>query len=142
MEHSWSWKLNLIMFVAGNVNDVTLGDESEEEEPFEEEQEREAQVMGNSRSRDMRDMMGGMQKFLDKASSAFEAMATSVKGKKRGRGEDDDEEEEVKSQPKLVRIENHLLEDDAHTIIDWKARFLIRPYNGGDQKGSRQIGPR
>ena len=65
--------------------------------------------------------MSTMRTFLSKSSDAFEAMATSVKaGNKRGRGEDD-EETERSSQPKLTRIENHLLEDDAHSIFDWKA---------------------
>ena len=76
--------------------------------------------------------MSTMRTFLNKSSDAFEAMATSVKSSnKRGRGEDD-EETERSSKPKLIRIENHLLEDDAHSIFDWKAR-LIRPFNGPDQ---------
>ena len=106
------------------------GDEDEELEVQEQEVEQEHQGRGTSLG-DMRSMMATMQNFLDKSANAFDALASS--GKKRGRSDEEDEEPEVKSQPKLIRIENHLLEDDAHSILDWKARS-IRPYNGGDQK--------
>jgi hypothetical protein len=48
------------------------------------------------------------------------------------RKKSEDEEEVAKSQPVLLEIENHHLKDDAHDIIDWKAR-LVRPYNGKSQ---------
>ena len=120
--------------IGTNVPDVTLGD-IDEEEVFELD-DMEVEPGEMDKGDEMRNMMGGMRNFLDKASNAFEAMAATAKTRKRGRSRrsEEEEEEEVKSQPRLVSIKNHLLEDDAHTIIDWKARFLIRPYNGGDQK--------
>ena len=122
----------IYIWYAGNINDLTLGGDSEEE-VAENEEETNPQGRGRS-SGDLLLMMKTMQNFLDKSSNAFDAMATSVKsGKKRCRSDDEEEDMEAKSQPKLIRIENHLLEDDAHSIIDWKAR-LIRPYNGGDLK--------
>ena len=101
------------------------------EEVFElDDMEVDAGELGNGD--EVRTMMGGIRNFLDKASNAFEAMAATAKTRKRGRSRrsEEEEEEDVKSQPRLVSIKNHLLEDDGHTIIDWKARFLIRPYNG------------
>ena len=121
------------MVLVGNINDVTLGVGSGDEEvdEVEEVQERES---SSSNVNDMKAMMESMQNFLNKSGCAFDAMASSVSGKKRRCKSDDGEEEQIKSMPKLVRLENHLLEDDAHTVLDWKVRFSIRPYNGGDWK--------
>ena len=120
---------------SGNINDLTLGSEHDEVLGSEEEEEVVEQHQSTSSSvEEMKSMMSTMQRFLDKSANAFDAMATSARsGRKRTRSEDEEEDTEAKSQPKLIRIENHLLEDDAHNILDWKAR-AIRPYNGGDQK--------
>ena len=97
-------------------------------------EEVELDQVGGSRSKDeMKVMMASMLKCLDKSSNAFDVLATSVKSGKKRNKSDDEDEDEVKSRPKLIKIANHLLEDDAHTVLDWKAR-MIRPYNGGDWK--------
>ena len=119
--------------LGGNINDLTLGVGSEEEEVDEVEEVEEREHSSNSVD-DMKSMLATMKNFLDKSSCAFDAMATSVSAKKKRSKSDDGEEEQVKSVPKLVRLENHLMEDDAHTICDWKVRFSIRPYNGGNWK--------
>ena len=131
----WSQICKGGLCTGGNINELTLADESEAEgENDVGSEEYESERVGGGRDQgDMKSMLATMQRFLDKSSNAFDAMATSVKsGKKRNRSDDEDEEE-VKSRPKLIRIVNHLLEDDAHEILDWKARS-IRPFNGPDLK--------
>ena len=128
MTHGLKWEAALIkgvFYTGANINDITLGSESDadgEKEARSEGNETESVSHGGGgRQDEMRLMMATMQQFLDKSSNAFDAMATSVKrGKKRLRSEDEDEDE-LKSKPKLILIENHLLKDDAHTIFDWKA---------------------
>ena len=55
-----------------------------------------------------------------------------------GRYEDDDE---VKSKPVMLELQNHRLKNDAHSVLDWKARE-VRPYNGGDQELYWRMRPR
>ena len=108
-----------------------MGEVEEEEEEL-----GQGQGQGGSNAVVMSAVLATMQKFLDKSSTAFDAMGTMAKStRKRGREDEDGEEEpEAKSQPKLIRVENHLLEDDAHTVLDWTVRNSVRPFNGGDQK--------
>ena len=83
-----------------------------------------------------------MKTFMEGFSAPMMAMAkaqTEATASKRKR--ENEEEEEVKSKPVLIDVRNHHLKDDAHTVMDWKARE-VRPYNGGDQDLYWRMRPR
>lgn len=116
------------------MNDITLRSENDEGMGVDEVDTEVGEESVGRSGEEMMAMMSTMKRFLDKSSNAFDAMASSVKrGKKRDRSDDEEDDLEGRSAPKLILIENHLLKDDAHSILDWKARG-VRPYNGGDWK--------
>ena len=84
-----------------------------------------------------RDLLAAVKLLVKNQSDTFEAATRAVnKSRKRKRGDDDDddseEEEKAESQPKLITFKD--VKDDAHTVIDWKLRANIRPFNGSDWK--------
>ena len=89
-------------------------------------------------------MMMMMKTFMEGFSAPMMAMAkaqTEATASAKRKRENEEEEEEVKSKPVLLDVRNHHLKDDAHTVMDWKARE-VRPYNGGDQDLYWRMRPR
>ena len=83
-----------------------------------------------------RELLETVQLLVKNQDSSLKVFAKMAKGsRKRKRGEDDDEseeEEDVESQPKLIHFKE--VRDDAHSVIAWKLRASIRPFNGPDLK--------
>ena len=84
-----------------------------------------------------RELLEAVQLLVKNQDSSIKAFAKAARdSRKRKRGEDEEdgsEDEEVgRSQPKLRSFKD--VKDDAHTVIAWKLRAGIRPFNGSDWK--------
>ena len=74
-----------------------------------------------------------MKLMMEGVSAPIMALAKAQTDSTGKRKKEQDEEEEARSRPVLVDLPGHHLKDDAHNVIDFKAREL-RPYNGGNQE--------
>ena len=70
--------------------------------------------------------------MLQETTKALLAMNKGIQaGSKRKNRDDSEEDEEAQGMPVLINIPGHDILDDAHTVIDHKARS-VRPFNGED----------
>lgn len=70
--------------------------------------------------------------LLESQRDLFKNIVAAQEEKKRKRVSEEEEEEEM-AKPVMIDVKDHHLRDDAHSVLDWKARAL-RPYNGRDLK--------
>ena len=141
-EITWTLAIWANGFCAGDVSlqDGESGDDWNEEGSEKEDMEKES---GNEEEEEVpkKESAGEKSELLEAFKLVVENQKESLRmvmkkaNKRKRRGEEeDDEDEEVEAGPKLISIKNHHFKDDAHSVIDWKVRTSIRPFNGEDRK--------
>lgn len=100
------------------------------EDSKEYEEEEEVEPRGNQRQDDTmtRTLINHL---LESQRDLVKNIVAAQEEKKRKRVHEEEEEEVAK--PVLIDVKDHHLQDDAHSVLDWKARAL-RPFNGRDLK--------
>ena len=101
-------------------------DDANEDEEEEEVASRGHQRQDDSMTRSL------INHLLESQRDLVKNIVAAQEEKKRKRVNEDEEEEEV-AKPVMIDVKDHHLRDDAHTVLDWKAR-AIRPFNGRDLK--------
>ena len=127
--------------MAGENGDITFSNDKENDELDENVDEPENTPEGPRADPLQGSMMMMMKTMMESFTAPILALAkaqtdggTTSMTVSAKRKREEEEEEIVKSLPVLIDIESHHLKDDAHNVLDWKAREWLRPYNGHDQE--------
>ena len=78
------------------------------------------------------DLLAAVQLLVKNQTESYKAATRAAKKSRKRRREDtdeeDSEEEDENTRPRVLTFKE--VKDDAHTIIDWKLRASLRPFNG------------